>query len=88
MGRIPVEMENLMIHLSSIMFKEKPDILLFLGDRYEMLEAASIAVALHVPIAHISGARVQREQWMNKLDMQLRRCYTFIFLVQTFMQII
>lgn len=71
-GRIPVEMGNLMIRLSSIMIREKPGILLLLGDRYEMLAAASTAVALHVPIAHISGG----ESTEGAMDEQIRHAIT------------
>lgn len=33
----------------------KPDVLVLLGDRYELLAAAQAAVLAHVPIAHIHG---------------------------------
>jgi len=36
----------------------KPDILLLLGDRYEMLAVASAATLLHIPMAHISGGEI------------------------------
>lgn len=36
----------------------KPDIMLILGDRYEMLAAASAATLFSVPIAHISGGEI------------------------------
>lgn len=36
----------------------KPDLLVLLGDRYEMLGAASAALLLQIPIAHISGGDV------------------------------
>lgn len=36
----------------------KPDILVILGDRYEMLGMASAALLLRIPIAHISGGDV------------------------------
>lgn len=35
-----------------------PDILLLLGDRYEMLATASAAAILRIPVAHISGGEV------------------------------
>jgi UDP-hydrolysing UDP-N-acetyl-D-glucosamine 2-epimerase len=38
-------------HLSVI----RPDILLLIADRYEMLAPASVALALRIPIAHIEG---------------------------------
>lgn len=36
----------------------KPDMLLVLGDRFEMLAVASAATMLHIPIAHISGGEI------------------------------
>lgn len=36
----------------------KPDLLVLLGDRYEMLGAASAALLLQIPVAHISGGDV------------------------------
>lgn len=35
-----------------------PDLVLLLGDRYEMLVAASVALMFHIPIAHIAGGAV------------------------------
>ncbi|AXC09858.1 UDP-N-acetylglucosamine 2-epimerase [Acidisarcina polymorpha] len=36
----------------------RPDILLIIADRYEMLAPASVALALRIPIAHIEGGEV------------------------------
>lgn len=36
----------------------KPDIIVILGDRYEMLAVASAATIMHIPIAHISGGEI------------------------------
>lgn len=36
----------------------KPDLLVVLGDRYEILAAATAALIMHIPIAHISGGDV------------------------------
>jgi len=36
----------------------RPDLLLVLGDRYEILAAATAALILHIPIAHIHGGEV------------------------------
>jgi len=36
----------------------KPDILVVLGDRYEILAAAQAAMALHIPVAHIHGGEI------------------------------
>ena len=40
----------------------RPDLLLLIADRYEMLAPASAAVALRIPIAHIEGGEVARAQ--------------------------
>ncbi|HLH09334.1 MAG TPA: UDP-N-acetylglucosamine 2-epimerase [Terriglobales bacterium] len=38
----------------------RPDLLLLIADRYEMLAPASVAVALRIPIAHIEGGEVSQ----------------------------
>lgn len=70
--RIPKEMGNLMLRLSDIFAKAKPDILLLIGDRYEALAAASTAVGMHIPIAHISGG----ESTEGAIDEQIRHAIT------------
>ena len=70
--RVPIEMGNLMIHLSRVFAEERPDILVLLGDRYEALAAASVAVGLHIPIAHISGG----ESTEGAMDEQIRHAVT------------
>lgn len=70
--RIPTEMGNLTIQLSRIFERLHPDILLLFGDRYEMLAAASTAVAMHIPIAHISGG----ESTEGAMDEQIRHAIT------------
>jgi UDP-N-acetylglucosamine 2-epimerase (non-hydrolysing)/GDP/UDP-N,N'-diacetylbacillosamine 2-epimerase (hydrolysing) len=37
---------------------QRPDILLIIADRYEMLAPASVALALRIPIAHIEGGDI------------------------------
>lgn len=49
---------NLIIDLTKIMNEIKPDILLLLGDREEMLAGAIVASYLQIPIAHIHGGDV------------------------------
>ena len=36
----------------------RPDILLLIADRYEMLAPASVALALRIPIAHVEGGEI------------------------------
>ncbi|MBA2737015.1 MAG: UDP-N-acetylglucosamine 2-epimerase (hydrolyzing) [Pyrinomonadaceae bacterium] len=44
--------------LADILGRMRPDILLLIADRYEMLAPASVALALRIPIAHIEGGDV------------------------------
>ncbi|MDQ3712180.1 MAG: UDP-N-acetylglucosamine 2-epimerase [Acidobacteriota bacterium] len=46
------------ISLADVLSKMRPDILLLIADRYEMLAPASVALALRIPIAHIEGGEV------------------------------
>jgi UDP-N-acetylglucosamine 2-epimerase (non-hydrolysing)/GDP/UDP-N,N'-diacetylbacillosamine 2-epimerase (hydrolysing) len=38
----------------------RPDILLLIADRYEMLAPAAVALALRIPVAHIEGGEVSQ----------------------------
>ena len=49
---------NLISDLTKLMSKLKPDIVLLLGDRGEMLAGAIVASYLQIPIAHIHGGDV------------------------------
>lgn len=44
--------------MAKVLGELRPDILLLLGDRFEMLAVASAATMLHVPVAHISGGEI------------------------------
>lgn len=44
--------------LADVLGKMRPDILLLIADRYEMLAPASTALALRIPIAHIEGGDI------------------------------
>lgn len=50
----------------------RPDLLLLIADRYEMLAPAAVAVALRVPIAHIEGGEVSQ----GAIDDQVRNALT------------
>ena len=45
---------------ADVLAKIRPDVLLLIADRYEMLAPASVAVALRIPIAHIEGGEVSQ----------------------------
>lgn len=44
--------------LADVLGDLRPDILLIIADRYEMLAPASVATALRIPIAHIEGGEI------------------------------
>ncbi|MEQ9617001.1 MAG: UDP-N-acetylglucosamine 2-epimerase [Phycisphaerales bacterium] len=44
--------------LTEVLSRIRPDLLLVIADRYEMLAPASVACALRIPIAHIEGGEV------------------------------
>jgi len=50
----------------------RPDLLLLIADRYEMLAPASAALALRIPIAHIEGGEVSQ----GAIDDQVRNALT------------
>jgi GDP/UDP-N,N'-diacetylbacillosamine 2-epimerase (hydrolysing) len=62
----------LIISLAQVFERLKPDILLLLGDRYEILAAASAAVAMNIPIAHLCGG----ESTEGAIDEQVRHAVT------------
>lgn len=44
--------------LADLLGKMRPDLLLLIADRYEMLAPASVALALRIPVAHIEGGEI------------------------------
>jgi UDP-hydrolysing UDP-N-acetyl-D-glucosamine 2-epimerase len=46
------------LSLSDLLGEMRPDLLLLIADRYEMLAPASVALALRIPIAHIEGGEI------------------------------
>ena len=50
----------------------RPDLLLLIADRYEMLAPASVGLALRIPIAHIEGGEVSQ----GAIDDQVRNALT------------
>lgn len=61
-----------MIGFADCFKRLQPDLLLILGDRYEIFAAASAAMALNIPIAHISGGDLT--EWT--MDEQIRHAIT------------
>lgn len=50
----------------------RPDILLLIADRYEMLAPATVALALRIPVAHIEGGEISQ----GAIDDQVRNAIT------------
>jgi UDP-hydrolysing UDP-N-acetyl-D-glucosamine 2-epimerase len=46
------------LSLADLLGQMRPDLLLLIADRYEMLAPAAVALALRIPIAHIEGGEV------------------------------
>jgi UDP-N-acetylglucosamine 2-epimerase (non-hydrolysing)/GDP/UDP-N,N'-diacetylbacillosamine 2-epimerase (hydrolysing) len=58
--------------LSDALTAWRPDLLLLIADRYEMLAPASVALALRIPVAHIEGGEVSQ----GAIDDQVRNALT------------
>ncbi len=58
--------------LADCLGKLRPDMVLLIADRYEMLAPASVALALRIPIAHIEGGDVS----MGAIDDAVRNALT------------
>jgi UDP-hydrolysing UDP-N-acetyl-D-glucosamine 2-epimerase len=48
------------LSLSDCLAAMRPDVLLLIADRYEMLAPAAVALAMRIPIAHIEGGEISR----------------------------
>lgn len=60
------------IAFSGVFERLKPDFLVVLGDRYEMIPICYCAANAHIPIAHISGGEVTE----GAIDDAVRHCLT------------
>ena len=57
---------------SKVFDELNPDIIVVLGDRYEILSAATAAMIAKIPIAHIHGGEITEGSW----DDSIRHCIT------------
>ncbi len=60
------------IEISKVLFETKPDLMIVLGDRYEILSAATSALLLNIPVAHIHGG----EESQGAFDNSIRHAIT------------
>ena len=58
--------------LADCLGKMRPDLLLLIADRYEMLAPASVGLALRIPVAHIEGGDVS----LGAIDDAVRNALT------------
>ena len=69
---VVLSMARCMSGVGEALDRLRPDVLVVLGDRYELLPIASAATALGVPIAHVSGGDVTE----GAIDNQVRHAVT------------
>lgn len=65
-------MGNASIRFGEMFARQKPDMLVVLGDRYELIPICSSALLFQIPIVHISGGEVT----VGALDDIFRHCVT------------
>lgn len=58
--------------LNQALRRLSPDLIVILGDRYEMLVAATVAMINHIPIAHLYGGEISE----GAFDDSIRHCIT------------
>jgi GDP/UDP-N,N'-diacetylbacillosamine 2-epimerase (hydrolysing) len=61
-----------MLGIAQSFSRLKPELLLILGDRYEIFASAAVAMAMNIPIAHISGGEITE----GAMDDQIRHSIT------------
>ena len=69
---IVTTMANTLLRMGKMFQKHKPDLLLVVGDRYELLPICNAALIFSIPIAHISGGEITE----GAIDDTVRHCVT------------
>tara|TARA_B100001029_G_C15050289_1_gene450215 strand:- start:174 stop:1334 length:1161 start_codon:yes stop_codon:yes gene_type:complete len=57
---------------TKIFSSDKPDLIIILGDRHEILPPAIVSLILRIPVAHISGGEITE----GAIDNSIRHCLT------------
>jgi len=65
------------IGFADVFNRLNPDIIIVLGDRYELLPICSAALIMNIPIAHISGGDITE----GAIDNQIRNAITMLALI-------
>lgn len=71
---IAISMGNLASRISQVFERLKPDLLVVLGDRYELLPICNTALIMDIPIAHLSGGDVTE----GVIDDRIRNAVTMM----------
>ena len=74
------------IGITESLSKIKPDLLICLGDRYEIFAAAYSASLLNIPVAHIHGGELTYILLMISSGTQLQKFLLYIFHVRKFIE--
>lgn len=61
-----------LMQLADTLEREEPDMVLVLGDRYEILAVASATTVMNIPLVHISGGEITQ----GAIDEQIRHAIT------------
>ena len=69
---LSIAMAKLQQEITKVFEELQPDIVVILGDRYEILSVATAAMMLHLPIAHIHGGEVTQ----GAMDDSIRHAVT------------
>lgn len=67
MGRCAIGISNVLAHIA-------PDLIVVLGDRYELLPVCNTALIMNIPIAHISGGDIT----IGAIDNEIRNAITMM----------
>ncbi len=68
-----------MTGLSDAYARLNPDLVLILGDRYEMLSAASAAVVFGIPVAHLHGGEITEGAYDDSIRHAITKLSTYHF---------
>lgn len=72
-------MSRLMSGLGCLFEKIMPDKIVILGDRYEMLAAASVAVVMGIPVIHIAGGEISEGAIDDSIRHAITKCSSLHF---------
>ena len=74
------------ITTSNVLDKIKPEKIVILGDRYELLGCAIASMSHRIPIAHIHGGEVTTGVLTTLLDIQFQNYHIYIFQFMTIIE--